>query len=71
MDIHSLHVREDHEQISAHRLSQFFPGQVLVSHWTGLALKGDEYEQFGEVTAWRVTLWEGTQLLGEQKSFLW
>jgi len=25
----------------------------------------------GEVTAWRVTLWEDTQLLGEQRSFLW
>ena len=39
--------------------------------WTSLLLNGDKYRDFGEVTAWRVTLWEGDQLLGEQKSFLW
>jgi hypothetical protein len=41
------------------------------SHWTEVALVGEEYKSFGQVTAWRVTLWEGTQLLGEQQSFLW
>jgi hypothetical protein len=40
-------------------------------HWTGLTLGGDDYKNFGEVTAWRVTLWENDKLLGEQKSFLW
>jgi hypothetical protein len=40
-------------------------------HWTGVTLKGEEYKKFGEVTAWRVTLWEGAQQLGEQHSFLW
>ncbi len=39
--------------------------------WTSVALTGSEYQDFGEVTAWRVTLWEGQQVLGEQKSFLW
>ena len=41
------------------------------SHWTELDLVGEPYKSFGQVTAWRVTLWEGTRLLGEQKSFLW
>ena len=41
------------------------------SHWTAVNLAGEEYKSFGEVTAWRATLWEGSQLLGEQKSFLW
>ncbi len=41
------------------------------SHWTGLSLTGDDYKNFGKVTAWRVSLWENDQLLGEQKSFLW
>ena len=41
------------------------------SHWTSVALAGEEYQGFGEVTAWRVRLWEGKQVLGEQKSFLW
>jgi hypothetical protein len=40
-------------------------------HWTGLILSGEKYKQLGTVTAWRVTLWEGTRLLGEQESFLW
>jgi hypothetical protein len=39
--------------------------------WTMLPIQGDDYRQFGEVTAWRVTLWEGDQLLDEQTSFLW
>jgi hypothetical protein len=39
--------------------------------WTSLTLGGAEYKNFGAVTAWRVTLWSGDQMLGEQKSFLW
>ena len=42
-----------------------------IGHWTSLTLGGDDYKDFGEVTAWRVTLWDGDQLVGEQKSFLW
>ena len=41
------------------------------SHWTNFTVTGNDYKNFGEVTAWRATLWEGGQLLGEQKSFLW
>ena len=41
------------------------------SHWAYINLSEEEYRTFGEVTAWRVTLWDGDQLLGEQKSFLW
>jgi len=39
--------------------------------WTALKLEGDELRNFGSLVAWRVTLWNGGQLLGEQKSFLW
>jgi len=39
--------------------------------WTPLTLDGDEYKAFGAVTAWRASLWDGDQLLGEEKSFLW
>lgn len=39
--------------------------------WTDLKLVGDAYRDFGEVTAWRVTLWDGNTLVSEQKSFLW
>jgi hypothetical protein len=41
------------------------------SHWAVFNLVGDAYKDFGTVTAWRVTLWEGSQQLGEQRSFLW
>ena len=39
--------------------------------WTSLKLEGDDLKKFGSLVAWRVTLWNGDQLLGEQKSFLW
>ena len=58
-----------------------FPKQLVIekpvepngrySHWAEIPLLGAEYKNLGRVTAWRVTLWEGTQLLGEQQSFLW
>lgn len=41
------------------------------SHWTSVQLTGENYQAIGEVTAWRVRLWEGQRLLSEQKSFLW
>jgi hypothetical protein len=41
------------------------------SHWNEFTLAGEDYKEFGKVTAWRATLWEGDLLLGEQKSFLW
>lgn len=42
-----------------------------LSRWDSLVLGGDAYKAFGDVTAWRVTLWKGDQQLDEQKSFLW
>lgn len=41
------------------------------SHWANLTLTGEGYQQLGEVTAWRVSLWDEDELLGDQKSFLW
>jgi hypothetical protein len=40
-------------------------------HWTSFPLAGDDYKNFGEVVAWRVTLWADDRMLGEQDSFLW
>ena len=39
--------------------------------WTSLKLEVADHANFGEVVAWRATLWNGDTLLGEQKSFLW
>jgi hypothetical protein len=41
------------------------------SRWSSLLLTGADYQGLVEVTGWRVTLWEGDQMIGEQKSFLW
>jgi hypothetical protein len=43
----------------------------LFHHWTTLTLDGTKYKNFGTLVAWRATLWNGDQLLGEEKSFLW
>lgn len=41
------------------------------SSWSAVTLDKDAFKELGGVTAWRVTLWDGEQLIGEQKSFLW
>ena len=46
------------------------PGKVF-SKWSSLSLRDAEYQKFGELIAWRVTLWDGNQQVAEQKSFLW
>jgi hypothetical protein len=40
-------------------------------HWTSLKIAGADYQNLGSLVAWRVTLWNGDTMLGEQKSFLW
>jgi hypothetical protein len=39
--------------------------------WGNPALTGEAYRRFGELIAWRATLWDGDKLVSEQKSFLW
>ncbi len=39
--------------------------------WSSLAVEGENYKQFGELIAWRATLWDGEKLVDEYKSFLW
>ena len=41
------------------------------SHWSKTALTSGDYARFGDLTAWRVSLWDGERLLDDQKSFLW
>jgi hypothetical protein len=41
------------------------------SKWTSFTLPGEEYKDFGGITAWRATLWNDGQMIGEEKSFLW
>jgi hypothetical protein len=43
----------------------------LFSTWSRLPFTGDAYRSFGELSAWRATLWQGEKMISEQKSFLW
>lgn len=43
----------------------------LFTSWAKISLTGDAYKQFGELSAWRATLWDGENMVAEQKSFLW
>lgn len=43
----------------------------LFSQWTALSLKGEPYKEFGELISWHATLRSGTNIVAEQKSFLW
>jgi hypothetical protein len=52
-------------------LEKYIEPGGLFSRWTGLKLEGQQYKDFGQLSAWRATLWEGDRLLSEQKSFLW
>jgi len=50
---------------------EIHPGGGWFGHWLSLPLTGEDYKNFGDLTAWRATLWDGDRLLSEQKSFLW
>ncbi len=41
------------------------------SQWTDFTITGDDFKKFGQLVAWRATLWEGDKQLGSQESFLW
>ena len=41
------------------------------SSWSSLPISEQEYVEYGNITAWRASLWRGTELLAEEKSFLW
>src|SRR5687767_1325649 len=44
---------------------------AIFSKWSALTVRGTNYASVGELRSWRATLWDGDQLLAEQKSFLW
>ncbi|MGP8198907.1 MAG: hypothetical protein ACLQU4_05325 [Limisphaerales bacterium] len=43
----------------------------FLGSWAEFTVAGDDFQRFGELVAWRVTLWEGDRQLSEQESFLW
>ena len=41
------------------------------ANWAYFSITGDEFKKFGELVAWRVSLWDGDRQVSEQESFLW
>jgi len=52
-------------------LEQAVEARSGFSRWSSLKMTGEDYKNFGELAAWRVTLWSGAQEVAEQRSFLW
>lgn len=43
----------------------------LLGNWSEFRIEGADYKNFGDIVAWRVTLLEAGQPLGQLESFLW
>lgn len=59
------------DQTSNFSIEQPVKPPGLFSKWSALTLHGKDYEAVGDLRSWRATLWDGEQMLAEQKSFLW
>ena len=59
------------EVITSARLEARVQKSGWFRQWTILELKGEDYRSFGELVAWRATLWDGDRQVGQAQSFLW
>jgi hypothetical protein len=39
--------------------------------WDAIRFEGEEFRAFGQVVAWRVSIWQGEEMLTKKQSFLW
>jgi hypothetical protein len=39
--------------------------------WSSITMPEKDFKEFGEINAWRASLWDGDRMVAEQKSFLW
>ena len=58
-------------ELTTARLEVPLHGGGALQRWAKATLAGGDYAKFGDLSAWRVSLWNGGDLLAEQKSFLW
>lgn len=66
-------------ELQGNRDNKFTSAQLLsptINHdggreWTSLILSKESLAELGKLISWRATLWQGTNQLAEQKSFLW
>lgn len=47
------------------------PKKLRKRGWTSVQLKEEDYQPESNLIAWRVTVWDGTEQIASQKSFLW
>jgi hypothetical protein len=59
------------KQPTTRRLESPLTKHHLFGTWSSATLGGEDYKSFGELSAWRATLWSGDQIVSEQQSFLW
>jgi hypothetical protein len=52
-------------------VEQPLPPKARFQRWQSLTLGAEQYQDLGELVAWRATLWTTNQFVAEQKSFLW
>jgi hypothetical protein len=58
-------------RVTSARLELPLASGGIHSHWSKTSLTSSDYSRLGEMTAWRVTLRNGDEILATQKSFLW
>jgi hypothetical protein len=52
-------------------LEKTLEGRDRTHAWQALSVLGDQHDTFGQLVAWRASLWSGGKQVAEQKSFLW
>ncbi len=58
-------------QVTETTLTQPAQKTGFFGRWQSFKVEGTDFTHLGPVLAWRATLWEGDQMIAEQKSFLW
>lgn len=58
-------------EATTRQLEQTVERKGWFSRWSDVTLAGEAYQKFGQLSAWRATLWDGSRQVAEQKSFLW
>lgn len=59
------------EDPSVHTLEERVQRRPWFNRWSSITLNPEGLRAVGDVVAWRVTLWRGSQLMAEHRSFLW
>jgi hypothetical protein len=59
------------EDPAVHTMEERVERPPWYNRWSSMTLDREAMQAVGDVVAWRVTLWSGSRLLAEHRSFLW